>query len=303
MLESLVLKHFQRHKHFCLKLDPHITVLTGPTNSGKSSVLRALTWLFTNRPLGNTFINWEAESCLVSVTLDGHDITRSTGVTGNHYALDGKVYLAFNKDVPEDIANLLNVGEANFSPQLSAPWWFLDSPGEVSKNLNSIVNLELIDRTLSSLSTEVKRSKTVVEITSERLDKALKVRDSLSWVPDADASLKELESFNQELEECKTQNDDLESLLSQLDKIDSLREDSKDLIYATEMVVGSGESLLGARDRLDALEALISEIGACQTRVESLTLKLAKVESEIEEGTQGVCPACQQPLTQITPAP
>ena len=66
---------------------------------------------------------------------------RGTGV--NTYGVEGKTYEAFGNDVPPAVSKLLGLAEVNFQGQHDAAFWFGLSPGQLAKELNKIVDLEL----------------------------------------------------------------------------------------------------------------------------------------------------------------
>ncbi len=70
MLERLHVR-YQAHDPFALDFDPLVTVLIGPSDAGKSSLLRALRWLATNRPEGDSFVPWGGTKASAVLTLDG----------------------------------------------------------------------------------------------------------------------------------------------------------------------------------------------------------------------------------------
>ena len=113
MIDLLVLHGFQAHEKLVLRLDPRVTCLVGPSDRGKSSVLRALKWLATNRPSGSEFLRWGSKSVRVKVKADGKTVEREKG-QANLYRLGSDEFKAFGQDVPEQIASLLNLGEINF---------------------------------------------------------------------------------------------------------------------------------------------------------------------------------------------
>ena len=58
MITALRLLEFQKHRKLVVRFDPHVTTIVGQTDSGKTSILRALLWLLTNSPAGMEFIHY-----------------------------------------------------------------------------------------------------------------------------------------------------------------------------------------------------------------------------------------------------
>jgi len=73
-LKKLVLENFQVHPKLSLDLDPHITCIIGPSDVGKSAVIRALRWLCQNVPDGAEFIRDGTKQAIVTLQADGKTI-------------------------------------------------------------------------------------------------------------------------------------------------------------------------------------------------------------------------------------
>lgn len=184
MLERLQVTDFQRHEKMRVKFDVRTTTITGPSDAGKSSLLRAVRWLAFNRPLGDGFIRHGQESCSVKLWVDGRKIERRKSKRENVYLIDGKELKAVGTDVPEEVARLLNLTADNWQGQHDPPFWFSLTAGEVAKRLNSVVDLEVIDRSSSWLASRLRKAKTELEVAGERASEAEGERDGLSFVAD-----------------------------------------------------------------------------------------------------------------------
>ena len=55
MLKELQLVNFQSHKNTNLVFDPGFNCIVGPSDNGKSVIIRAINWIRTNRPKGSDF--------------------------------------------------------------------------------------------------------------------------------------------------------------------------------------------------------------------------------------------------------
>lgn len=156
-----------------VELSPTITSLQGPTDVGKSSVLRALRWACLNDLAGNDFIQEGADAAAVMVTFVSgekqHTVTRSKGARENLYGLNGDKYRSFGAGVPESIAALLDLNEINFQGQHDAPFWFNETAGEVSRRLNAVIDLSIIDQVVGRTAGEIRNASERVDVCQERL--------------------------------------------------------------------------------------------------------------------------------------
>lgn len=204
MLKRVVLKNVQRFKTLDLEFSPLITTIVGDTDTGKSTVMRALMIVCLNRVSGDGYIRHGKKSLKVDLHLsDGKKIVREKGKGINSYFLDGK---RFNRDltgksVPAEIDETLNIGPENFQRQLDLHFWFSDTPGQVSKSLNKIVNLEKIDSTLATIASDLRSAKADYELIEKRSREWKHNERALRWAVEFDRDLTHLEELETEAAE------------------------------------------------------------------------------------------------------
>ena len=292
MLTKLTVRNFQAHKKTEIDFG-RITTITGRTDAGKSAIWRAVRWVCTNKPGGDGFRRRVGEglggTTVVRVEGDGHTVRRVRG-THNTYSLNGVRYAAFGAGVPDEIANVLNVGEVNFQGQHAPPFWFSLSPGQVSKELNQIVALDLIDRTLSLAAAEVRKTKAEVSLTEQRLAAAEERIEGLKWVEQADAELRDLEQLYTDLQ---GQRDKRRVLSEKLKKASeyaaTLRNAGKAHFYAFQ-AVSDGERVITSRRKADQLRELLYKI----TQLREQQCQFAEKRTVAEKALAAVktCPLC-----------
>lgn len=198
-ISSIHLTNFQAHSDLLIELDERVTTIVGPSDVGKSSVVRALRWAALNVPVG-CMIKDGTKQASVELIADGRRVVRTRG-SENAYSLDGKEYRAFRSDVPQDISTLLNLSDLNFQGQHDPLYWFSSTAGDVSRQLNAVVNLEIIDKTLAEAAREANRAKMLMEAAEEQLTQSVAERDLLKWVEDADADFKKVEWIEESFHE------------------------------------------------------------------------------------------------------
>lgn len=182
MIDLIDIRNFQVHKKRTIELSPCITTIVGPTDEGKSAVLRALKWVALNQPSGEDFKRWGAKTIRVGLQVGDHLIERIRG-RQNLYKVDGEKYAAFGRTgVPTEVSSILNLDETNFQGQFDSPFWFGETAGEVSRQLNRILDLEIIDTTLANLVKEIRKTKAEVEVRTERVREAKETKRQLSSI-------------------------------------------------------------------------------------------------------------------------
>lgn len=193
MIRSLKLQDFQSHKKFAIEFAPGITTIVGDTDVGKSAIIRALRWVCQNTPQGADFVRWGAKTATATVQVEDQTIVRSRGKGENGYAMGEGEFKAFGIGVPDEIAKVLKLSDLNFQAQHDAPFWLSIGGTEVARQMNQIVNLEVIDGVLGAVADRLRKAKTQAEFNATRRNEAKTKLESLSPILDADESLKLVE--------------------------------------------------------------------------------------------------------------
>lgn len=197
MFEYLLIQNFQAHEKTRVDFSPGITTVIGPSDVGKSAVLRALRWVCANEPGGDAYIRHGAKGATVKLGVDGNTISRrrTPGGEVNEYHLNDQAFKAFGRGMPEPILRLLNLGPVCWQGQHDAPYWFADTAGEVSRQLNTIVNLGVIDDVLARVAAKRNQARTRLDVAEETLTAAKRAHTALDWVDAFDARLKGVEAL------------------------------------------------------------------------------------------------------------
>lgn len=255
MLESLTLKNFQAHSSLKLKLDPHVTTVIGPTDSGKSAIIRALRWVCRNRPGGDEFLKHGEDKVSVTLRFDGGRKLRRTraGTRTNTYLLDGSVFRAFGATIPDPVVDALKLDDINFQGQHDAPYWFGENDGAVARKLNAVVNLGIIDETLARCAQRLRSARSETEVTEKRIAQA---REDIAKCADAeefDARVVLLEQKHKAVTVWSERASDLSALLKLARDARMAHRRAKALVDAGEAVVSLGGELKAVGERAKAL--------------------------------------------------
>ncbi|QDP54812.1 MAG: putative exonuclease subunit 2 [Prokaryotic dsDNA virus sp.] len=236
-LKSIKLKNFQAHEELRIVFDKHVTTIRGHTDRGKSSVLRALQWACLNNLTGHSFVRDGADVAEVVLRVTGnHEIIRGRGrgSRANSYSLDEKVYHAFGSKVPQDIQTALALSPINFQSQHDPPFLFSLNPGEVSRQLNSVVDLSIMDRTMQRAAGFVHSTSSELRVYEKELEKLEEEYEELKPWNKRNKELQHLARMVGDGEVQEKRISQLERLLSdmdglQLSKTATLRNDLENL--------------------------------------------------------------------------
>lgn len=166
---KLIIENFQSHVHTEIDFVPGLNVFVGPSDSGKSAILRALRWVLFNQPRGTDYIREGAKKCRVCLVLDdGTEIERIRGKSENRYILrtpDGKeeIYESIGQGSHPMILQAHQMQPLRwdqketllqFASQLDGPFLLSESGGSKAKLIGRISGAHWIDLALKEATRE-----------------------------------------------------------------------------------------------------------------------------------------------------
>ena len=257
MITGIQIKDFQPHKRLDIKIGPGVTTIIGPSDTGKSSFIRAFLWAMTNKPNGHAFIRNGTSKSLVKLHLDGHAILRSKSKGTNLYKLDDKEFNAFSNEVPAEIQKLLGIGDVNYSRQHDPPFWFSNTAGEVSRQLNSIVNLGDIDTIMAHIASKLRSTRAKLDVVKERLEKAEVQEQELVFVKGMDEELQEVEEKQQKYDNHVKQTATLQQLIISGVRYQKNKTVAIGVIEAGQIVLKKYVKLDNAQTKAERLDSIL----------------------------------------------
>jgi len=244
MIDSLQLENFQAHDTTTLHLHPGVNVIAGSSNSGKSSILRALNWLIYNRPSGEAFVshwardakgNQKQDTSITAIIAGVPFVRKKSKATGNSYHIADKTLEAVGLDVPEEISTALNMSEVNTQRQHDAPFLLSESPGEVARFFNKIVHFDAIDTYLSTIESKKRKTKAGIEARQETLDTLQENLKQYTWVKKAELLLADLAIAEQAITELNIET--LDAQIIEWTRLQDMVTNITKIVAAAELLV------------------------------------------------------------------
>ena len=268
MIKKIKIQNFQSHKDTTLKLDEGVNVIVGSSDSGKSSIIRALKWLVWNRPLGDSIrSHWGGETSVQIELQEGTTITRKKDKQ-EEYILGDSVFHAFRTDVPEEIVKALNLTEINLQQQLDSPFLLSKSPGEVATHFNRVAHLEVIGTALQNIQSWIRKKESDLTYSQQQVQSLDEGLHSYDYIEKAESEIEVLEGL-------ETQGLTKQKQLSQLrELVQSIEDTTLHITELTEIVkdeklvntllqnIQRKEQLWEKADKLTDLIAQITQIEA-----------------------------------------
>jgi DNA repair exonuclease SbcCD ATPase subunit len=290
MLEKLQLKGFRLHKELEIEFSSTITTIIGRSFSGKSTIIRGLIWPMKNEPSGTSMINWDFEKAISRLFFDENKVTRIRSKSTNLYKLNNQKFVAFGNDVPSEIAKLLNISDINFQRQITMPFWFNETAGEVSRQLNKIVNLDVIDKTLSNIESKRRETKQYIELTKKRLQTVRETKEQFAYVLEMDEDLQKIEQLQQRQQKIIEQEERLSELIEKAELLKEITLKKIPDLNPLEILKEKYDKIHSKIIRLkNAIQTIVEkENNLCQT--ENSLKQSKELFKSVVEQMQNICP-------------
>jgi len=260
-IQSIRIQNYRSHKDTFIEFDKGVNLITGSNDCGKSNILKAINTVVTNRPSGEGYFSHWGDNMSIRIDLNDKAVVRYKSVTKdrkaekykagnkNFYVLINKtkpkeeikkdykeaiktgkdsgcveVFKSFGQGVPEKIKSVLNMNSINLSSQFAKPFLLDDSPTDVAKFYNKIVNLDVIDSTISNISKTLKSEKR--DLKTEKLKNDEKQEDlkSFNWIEDTEKLIQSCEKIQKAIKKTK---DNWSSLFQKNKEIKEINEENE----------------------------------------------------------------------------
>jgi len=284
VLTKVKITNFQSHHSTELDFHPGVNVVVGKSNDGKSALIRALLWLFENRPLGFRFhTKGRKGPTVVELTTPEGVVTLSKTDRSAEYSLDGEKWSSPGGGVPEQISSLLNLSEVNVQRQFDPHFLICSPPGEVGRVINQITRIEKVDGWISDTTSSINDTNREIHILQFQLQD---VRGKLAFL-----SALRLDELKEDLEEVKKIEEriasldlEAEQISSSVDRISELRKEMRD----------SKEEIERLSPGLEQIRELAEEIGELNSvttlleRFVCITKMADRLEMDLHPLVEGV---------------
>jgi len=313
---KLTIQDFQAHKNSLLDLSKKFIVIVGPTDTGKSSIVRAFRWIFYDFYRGSSFIRKGQKKALVSVTLQGKNVTRTKGKGSNSYQIDSNDYTSVGRSIPEEVCTFMNVkpirdGSSEIllhvTDQHDSPFLIFESEPKAAKLLNRLTGVHIVDEAIREelkIKKEVNASLNRVVTNLSEVDARL---NSFNYLEGAKEKFKNVESSIAERRYFFNRLVLLQNLSQQLLALTELKSSLEPIIEPSLSRIEIVESKMKERDDLllrlisfkDIYTRYLSEKVSQESTKRNIcefgtTLKYSETKLSDHLVEAGVCPTCGQ---------
>lgn len=168
MIRQIRLTNFQAHRSLTLTLTPGLNVVIGPSDTGKSAIIRALR--FTALHESATGLTTHGETDLqVGILTPLGGVVRFKNSKEYGYKVGQEKFLACAKQQPKAVSDRLMLTVVNFQGQMDSVFLLALTGGQLAKEINKIVALEDIDKSISWLRTQSAKLGTLIDNEQHKL--------------------------------------------------------------------------------------------------------------------------------------
>jgi exonuclease SbcC len=294
-IKSIELQNFQSHAKTIIEpAGPgFLTVITGPSDSGKTAIIRALKWLLYNQPQGAEFTRTGTKLVRVAVAYAGGvTVVRERTASTNRYKIlqpgaeKPEVFEGFGATVPLEIQEITGVRTVkiadldlmlNLSEQLDGPFLgqkSISSPAR-AKILGKLAGTEEIDVAGAGVNKDLyRRGQDEKRLTSE-IEELEKRIGEYAWIEELGERITALENLAARIKE-------------QRELLVTLEQKRGELLRIQEEM-NAAQKVLERWAVLSAIEAAVkgAEVAAVRCKaLKTLGVKLTDIQYGIEEAQE-----------------
>lgn len=167
---KIKIENFQSIKNVEFEIDKY-TVLTGPSNSGKSAICRAIEGALFNRT-GDGFVRNGEKFSEVTITTDDHEIIWTKGSGKNHYQVSSLLFDKVGTEVPQPILDMgfkeVELSRSKLRPQMGTDQFdilfLIREQGSLISEVFSVLGrLDVITKAGKECSSDLKGKKSLLK--------------------------------------------------------------------------------------------------------------------------------------------
>ena len=182
-IKQVRIQGFQSHIDSTFILSPGLSIITGPSDAGKTAIIRALRWLAFNEPQGEAFIHAvrdgdgnlvsQAEQATVTVELDDGTVISKTRRKGKTIYTHSAYADPWEKaELPLEIKETLGLHKQqygdnfetclNFAYQLDPPFMLSETGSTGAKILGKLAGTEVVDKAIGAVVKQTHQTREII---------------------------------------------------------------------------------------------------------------------------------------------
>ena len=251
-INTVILENFQSHKYSEIEFNNGLNVIVGPSDQGKSAIIRGIKWALFNEPSGDYFIREGESDCSVTLVFsDNTKIKRYRSKSKNLYYLydpDGKetIFEGFGTNVPYEIIDKTNIkkiyldgkqsNSINISDQLEGSFLLSEKSATRANAIGRLVGVHLVDDAISDTLKDIRNLGILKKTTNEQLEKQIEEMEKYDYLSELEQTIKKLEINKNKIANLKSSVDKLNSLSITLKKLNADIKQTQNIIIKLDNI-------------------------------------------------------------------
>lgn len=192
-ITNIEINNFQSHKNTRMDFINGLNVIVGPSDQGKTAIIRSIKWVLYNEPLGDFFIkHGENEASVILTFNTGEKVKRLRSSSKNLYIYisengNEEIYEGFGTHTPIDIVEKLNIrkinldnkesSSINIGEQLEGPFLISQKNSTKANAIGRLVGVHVVDKAVQNTIRDTRGHNIKKNSLSEDID-ALELKSS-----------------------------------------------------------------------------------------------------------------------------
>ena len=282
MIKSVGIQNFLSHEETFVEFHKGFNVIAGVSDSGKSTVLRAIDWVSRNQLSGDALKSWSAkkkDSVMVEMVLENpvtgaeEVVTKERMGSTSSYTVSGypEPFSVVGRHVPKEAQDIINFSELNFKsqhdPYLLPPQM---TAGSLAKMINELVGLSDIDVSLKNLNSKIMGLKGSAEKTTADISQTETEIQQFSYLETMGCEIQEVETGQASLSALNLNIERLTKIIEDISSITIEIEDNKSILTLVPVVAGINTLI----QDLESKDSKILSVGQTVTNIENLKISI-----------------------------
>jgi DNA repair protein SbcC/Rad50 len=298
-IRRIRIEGFQSHASSVIELDPGLNAITGPSDNGKSAILRALRWVLWNQAPEGEWVRKGCTVALVEVTFsDGTVITRERNKGRNKYTVSvpGAEELSlvdFGRQVPLEVLRAHGMIPVAFDPdkpsllnlatQLESPFFLSDSAPTRAKILGRLAGVHVIDAAMWGANADLRSRAAAIKVTEADAERVTEQLNAYADLDETEQRVAVAERFLAKVPAVSDRLKQARNAAMRLAEIDRARSQATAVLFAT-MCVEEAAALAGQAEGAQAKRRTLSALAERNRNVS----KQISVTAEVLQRLDGV---------------
>lgn len=298
-IANVKIENFANHKNTFVTFDKGVNIVTGTSDSGKTSLIRAIMFVLDNSYSGS-FVNKSPGVKFAKVTIefsDGRIISRMKGDSVNRVEFKNPddteftVFSNFKTKYPEAVIKFLGnlpldeESKALYYAKQSKKLFLINQSSQSMPNtLSILLNISDLEEASKSLNSEaLSLEKLFKSKTLEHDSLENEIKEKYEFLDDNLKTLSEFKKFIDEAKELQDECDDIQNYNSKLKNIRTKFSELSEIISFNNKIVDN------LSDSLDSIEDIgddCNEIKSYISKYDNYVSDKQKLEEDLEQITQ-----------------